>query len=76
MASYTKSWTSGTGSITATYGGSGNGTITITSSKNDLTVSRSMTLNVAANGVNTIVITITQAAKSGDFNVDFNNDFL
>lgn len=76
MASLIKTWTSGSGSLNITYTGSKDGDITITSSANDLTVSRSMTLTVSAVGAKVVTFKVTQAAKSGDFNIDFNNDFL
>lgn len=46
MATTTKQWTSGTGSVTITYTGSGDGTITVSSDENDIYTSRSMTLTV------------------------------
>lgn len=64
MASITKNWSSGTGSVTVTYTGSGDGTITVQSDPNDLSVARSMTLTVT-NYDNSISreVTVSQAAQ-------------
>ena len=68
MATVTKQWSTGTGSVTLTYTGQGNGTISVVSDPNDLYVSRSMTITVATTigGVSTQV-TITQAACEPNF---------
>lgn len=66
MATKTIAWNSGSGNITLTYGGQGDGTITIESSDNDLSVSRSQQITVqttAGSPQQSVVVTITQAAK-------------
>jgi hypothetical protein len=46
MATLTKAWSEGTGSVYLTYGGSGNGTIVVASDANDLPTTRSMTITI------------------------------
>ena len=46
MATTTKTWSTGEGSVTVIYNGSGNGTITVISSDNNLHEGRSMTFTV------------------------------
>ncbi len=69
MASVTKNCQTGTGSATFTYGGQGDGTITVTSSPNDLYVSRSMTIDVSTTLGASITrqVTVTQAMKEPNF---------
>jgi hypothetical protein len=78
MATFTKAWTTGTGNLYITYSGILNDTISISSDANTLTTDRSMSVTLQTkNGTPAVskTLTITQLAKSGDFNVDFNNDF-
>ena len=66
MATKTIAWTSGTGNITVTYDGSGDGTAVIISSDNDLYEARSqeITLRTTAGSPQvTKKVTITQAAR-------------
>lgn len=66
MATKTISWNSGTGNITVTYDGSGDGTAVITSSDNDLYEARSQQITfqtTAGSPQVTRTVTITQAAK-------------
>lgn len=69
-------WNDGDGSITLTYNGQGNGSITVISSPNNLHIQRSQDIFVKTVD-NTIIkrLTITQSAKQGDFSIDFNSDF-
>ena len=66
MPTITKQWTSGTGSATIQYGGSGNGQITISSDDNNLYEQRSMDIVVSTTAGSpqiTRTISIVQAAK-------------
>lgn len=65
MATKTINWDKGGGSFTVTYGGSGNGTIVVTSDANTLHESRSQSLTVKTTkgGTVTKTITVTQAMK-------------
>jgi hypothetical protein len=66
MPTITKQWTSGTGSATIQYGGSGNGQITVSSDDNNLYEERSMDIVVsttAGSPTITRTISIVQAAK-------------
>lgn len=54
-------WTTGTGNITLTYDGEGNGTIVVASDDNNLSVERSQVVTVTAGSL-TRQITIRQAA--------------
>ena len=70
MATLTKAWSSGTGNLYLTYGGSGNGTIAVTSDANDLDSSRSMTLTIKTTGGSpqvTKTVTVTQSACPYNF---------
>ena len=70
MATLTKAWSSGTGNLYLTYGGSGNGTIAVTSDVNDLDSSRSMTLTIKTTSGSpqvTKTVTVTQAACPYNF---------
>lgn len=67
MTTITKNWESGTGAVTINYSGSGSGTITITSDANNLSVARSMQIDIEnTNGSPVFVrtVTIVQQAKS------------
>lgn len=65
MATKTKAWSSGTGSVTIVYGGQGDGQITITSDANNLHETRSMQIKVKTSDGSNIekTITISQAMK-------------
>lgn len=65
MATKTKSWTSGTGSVTIQYEGQGDGSIIITSDANSLYEARSMQITVETTDGSGIqrAATINQAAK-------------
>lgn len=66
MATKTKQWSTGTGSVTIQYDGQGDGSIIITSDPNSLYEARSMQITVeTTNGSpkQTKIITINQAAK-------------
>ena len=64
MATLTKAWVTGTGSVTLTYTGQGNETVTITSDPNNLFQSRSMTVTVkTTDNAISHTVTITQAAR-------------
>lgn len=84
MATTTKQWTTGTGSVSITYTGSGDGTITVSSDENNLYTSRSMTLNVKTtdNSVSQQV-TVSQGMrepnlvdKNGNWLIDSNDTYL
>ena len=68
MATTTKQWTSGSGAVTISYTGSGDGTITVSSDENNLYTSRSMTLTVATTG-DTISrqVTVSQGMREPNF---------
>lgn len=55
-------WTTGTGHITITYNGNGDGTIIVASDDNNLSVERSQAVTVTAGSL-TRQITIKQAAR-------------
>lgn len=66
MATKTIAWNTGTGNITVVYGGSGDGTATITSSDNDLYEARSQQITfqtTAGSPQRTVTVTVAQAAK-------------
>lgn len=66
MATKTIAWNSGTGNITVTYGGSGDGTAVITSSDNNLYEARSQQVTLqttAGSPQRTVTVTVAQAAK-------------
>lgn len=69
-------WNCGDGSITLTYNGQGDGSITFISSPNNLYTQRSQDIFVKTID-NTVVkrLTIIQSAKQSDFSIDFNSDF-
>lgn len=70
MATLTKAWSTGTGNVYLTYGGSGNGTILVTSDANDLPTTRSMTITVkttAGTPQVTKTVTLTQSACPYNF---------
>lgn len=54
-------WTTGSGNITLTFTGQGNGTIVVTSDDNNLDTERSQVLTISGGGLSRNV-TITQAA--------------
>jgi uncharacterized protein (DUF2345 family) len=64
MATKVIPWTTGTGNITLTYTGQGNGTIVVQSDDNNLDVSRSQSITVETTKGGTVSksLTITQAA--------------
>lgn len=64
MATVNIPWTTGSGDITLTYTGLGNGTIAVDSDMNDLDVSRSqqVTVETTKGGTVSQALTITQAA--------------
>lgn len=65
MATKTIAWTSGTGNVTLTYGGQGNGHINVISDENNLCVERSMDVVVATTAgspVRQVTVAITQEA--------------
>ena len=64
MATKSIPWTTGSGDITLTYTGSGNGTIAVDSDMNNLDVSRSqqVTVETTKGGTVSQALTITQAA--------------
>ena len=62
MASKSIAWDTGTGNITLTYDGQGDGSIVVTSDPNNLSVPRSMTVNVKAGDI-TRQVTVNQAAQ-------------
>lgn len=66
MATKVIPWTTGTGNITLTYNGQGNGTIVVQSDDNNLDVSRSQSITVETTKGGTVSksLTITQAAGS------------
>lgn len=84
MATTTKQWTTGTGSVTLTYTGQGSGTITVSSDENNLYVDRSMTLTVATTGnAVTRQVTVSQGMrepnlvdKNGNWLIDSNDTYL
>lgn len=61
MAQVQIPWNTGSGYITLTYTGRGNGTITVESDDNDLSVARSQILTVSGGGI-TRNVTVVQAA--------------
>lgn len=66
MATKTIAWNTGTGNITVVYGGSGDGTATITSSDNNLYEARSQQITfqtTAGSPQRTVTVTVAQAAK-------------
>lgn len=65
MATKTINWDKGGGSFTVTYGGSGNGTIVVTSDANTLHEARSQSLTVKTTKGGTVekTITVAQAMK-------------
>lgn len=66
MATKTIAWNTGTGNITVVYGGSGDGTATITSSDNNLYEERSQQITfqtTAGSPQRTVTVTVAQAAK-------------
>ena len=65
MATKTKQWSTGTGSVTIQYGGQGDGTIIITSDPNSVYEARSMQITVETTDGSGIqkTITVNQAAK-------------
>lgn len=68
MATKVIAWNTGTGNITLTYGGEGNGTIVVVSDINDLSVSRSQTIKVKTlDGTIEQTLTITQAANEPNY---------
>ena len=68
MATLTKAWGTGTGSVTLTYGGQLDGTITVDSDPNDLTVDRSMTIDVKSSvGGITRTVTIVQKGMTSPY---------
>lgn len=59
-------WQTGTGNITATYDGHGNGNISIQSDPNSLNITRTQQISIHTVDINpqqTVNVTITQAAQ-------------
>lgn len=54
-------WTTGSGNITLTFSGQGNGTIVVTSDDNNLATERSQVLTISGGGLSRNV-TVTQGA--------------
>ena len=69
MATVQVPWTTGSGHITLTYTGQGNGTISVSSDPNDVYVERSQTVTVqtTAGGTVTKTLTVKQSAKVPNF---------
>lgn len=68
MSVVTIPWATGTGNITLTFNGQGNGTITVTSDANDLYEERSQTVKVKTTDDSVEVdVTIRQAARVPNF---------
>ena len=85
MATTTKVWASGTGSVTFSYTGQGNRTITVSSSPNDIYEDRSMTVNISTTlgGNITRQVTVIQGMKEpnlidsdGKWLIDANDTYL
>ena len=57
-------WTTGTGNITLTYTGQGNGTILVESDDNNLDVERRQTLTISGGGISRQVTVIQGAAPN------------
>lgn len=68
MATKVKNWATGDGSVTLTYSGSGNGTITVESDMNTLDASRSMTISISTGSI-TRNVTVNQGACPVNFRV-------
>lgn len=68
MATKVKSWATGDGSVTLTYNGQGNGTITVESDMNTLDANRSMTIRVSTGSI-TRNVTVNQEACPVNFRV-------
>lgn len=78
MATKNVAWSSGTGTITVNYTGSGNGSIQISSSPNNLTVDRSQTITVKTTQGGTIAknITVNQKANPNISGTKVSNYFI
>ena len=61
MAQVVIPWSSGSGNITLTFSGQGNGTIVVTSDDNNLDTERSQVLTISGGGLSRNVI-VTQGA--------------
>lgn len=68
MATKVKNWATGDGSVTLTYSGSGNGTITVESDMNTLDASRSMIISISTGSI-TRNVTVNQSACPVNFRV-------
>lgn len=68
MPTITKTWNTGTGSLSITYSGQGNGTIVVESDMNTLDVSRSMIISVSTGSI-TRNVTVNQSACPVNFRV-------
>ena len=68
MATKVKNWATGDGSVTLTYSGQGNGTITVESDMNTLGSSRSTTISVSTGSI-TRNVTVSQEACPVNFRV-------
>lgn len=76
MNSKTFPWSTGGGQITILYNGDGSGAISITSSKNTLSVQREMRIRLKTIDSSVYVtLHIVQYSYSSDFSIDFNSDF-
>lgn len=78
MATKTIYWSGSSGDkITVTYTGSGNESVSIASDPNTGGVSRSKTITFATtDGKITKTVNVTQAGAPGDYNSDYNDDYL
>lgn len=68
MATKVKNWATGDGSVTLTYNGQDNGTITVESDMNTLDAIRSMTVKVKSGSI-TRNVTVNQNACPVNFRV-------
>ena len=67
-----KPWSSGNGSVTLTFSGQGDGTVTVASDDNNLSEPRSMTITVRTlDGSITRTVTITQLAMQSGSTPNF-----
>jgi len=78
MATKTIYWSGSSGDrITVTYTGNGNDSVSIASDPNPGTVSRNKTITFATtDGKVTKTVAVIQAGAPGDYNNDYNDDYL
>lgn len=65
MATKTIAWQTGSGNITLTYQGQGDGTIAVDSDMNDLDVSRSQQITIQTTKGETVSRTVTVSQEAG-----------